>query len=93
MGTLPIGLFYEREAVMVKITATSVQQYLAELPDERRAVVSAVRETILFRRLDDVPWDVIGELIAGTSPTTISQSMRQRGSQGSGPPCCPVSLR
>ncbi|HEY0606616.1 MAG TPA: DUF1801 domain-containing protein [Herpetosiphonaceae bacterium] len=32
---------------MAKSTATTVQDYLDELPNDRRAVVSAVRETIL----------------------------------------------
>lgn len=32
---------------MAKSTATTVQEYLDELPDDRRAVLSAVRETIL----------------------------------------------
>jgi hypothetical protein len=32
---------------MAKSSATSVQAYLDELPEERRAVVSAVRDTIL----------------------------------------------
>lgn len=32
---------------MAKSAATTVQQYLDELPDDRRAVLSAVRETIL----------------------------------------------
>lgn len=32
---------------MAKSAATTVQQYLDELPDDRRAVLSSVRETIL----------------------------------------------
>jgi uncharacterized protein YdhG (YjbR/CyaY superfamily) len=148
---------------MVKSTASTVEAYLAALPEERRAVVSAVREVILrhlppgyqetmnwgmisyeiplaiypstynrqplsylalaaqkhyyalylsgvygdpeqeaqlqrafaeagknldmgksclrFRTLDDVPWEVIGELVAGTPPAAYIaryESARQR---------------
>jgi hypothetical protein len=41
-----------KEQAMTRSTATTAQQYLEELPEERRAVVSAVRDLIL-RNLPD----------------------------------------
>jgi hypothetical protein len=44
----------------VQSNATTVDEYLAELPPDRR-------ETVRFTKLDDVPVDVVGAAIARTS--------------------------
>jgi len=61
----------------VRSNATTVEDYLAELPEDRRAAVSAVREVVnanlpegyeetmeWVRTLEEVPLDVIGEAVA-----------------------------
>lgn len=63
---------------MAKSTATTVQQYLDELPEDRRAVLSTVRETIL-RHLpagyqETMNWGMIAyEIPLSRYPTTYNR--------------------
>ncbi len=63
---------------MVSSSATSPEQYLSELPEERRAVVAAVRDTIL-RNLPDgyresMSWGMLSyEIPLERYPTTYNK--------------------
>jgi hypothetical protein len=60
---------------MATSIAATVDEYLAELPPDRREVISKFREVIL----EDLPLDLIGEKIAALPPLSLLRPTKRPG--------------